>query len=103
MSDEFLNEIFRLGRGKLFVESDDEQVPDAESADQSDLVLGGAEQVRRCLRAQDFFRMRTECNYHRRSIGGPRMIGRRRDDRLVSAMNAVKDSDGQEQGAGQLS
>ena len=41
MVDQRADEIFRLGGGELFVESDDEQLPHAEIADQRDFVLRG--------------------------------------------------------------
>ena len=47
MGRELAYEVFRLGRRKLFVEVNDEEVPDAQGANQSDFVPGRAEQMRR--------------------------------------------------------
>ena len=55
MCDQLLDEVFRLGRGELFVEIDDEQMPDAERANQRDFVLGGGEQMRRLIAAAKLF------------------------------------------------
>src|SRR5205085_6261168 len=67
MSDQLLHKIFRLGRGELFVEINDEQVLHAESADQGDLMLGCAQQVGRGFRSQNLFRMWVERDHNRRS------------------------------------
>src|SRR5690348_14877057 len=74
---------------------------DAKGLDQSDFVLGRAEQTRRGLRSQKFFGMGIESDDNGSAARCSRMIGRSRNDRLMSAMNTVKDADGKEEGATQ--
>ncbi len=97
-----LHEIFRLGGGKLFIEGDDEEMAHAEVADQSDLVLGRGKEMRRVLRTQYFYWVRIEGHDNRRSVfclGVPRGSG---NDRLMSAMDAVENADGEEERAGEV-
>src|ERR1700720_3560572 len=94
MSNELANEILRWSCSKLLVEMNHEQVSHADIADQGDFVLRCREQVRRRLRSQYFFRVRIEGNNDGRSVLGPSMIRGGRNDCLMAAMNAIKDSDG---------
>ena len=95
MSDQLLHEIFRLGRGELFVEINDEQVLHAESADEGDFMLGCAQQVRCRFWSQNFFRMRIERDHDWRSTRSARMLRRRRNHCLMAAVDAVKNADRQ--------
>ena len=73
----------------------------AELPNQSDLVRGGGEQMRRGLRSQYFFRMRIECDHDRRSVGRLGVFGGSRDNGLMAEMNAVEDADGEKERATQ--
>jgi hypothetical protein len=55
--------------------------------------------MRRAFRPQDFFRVRIKRDHDRRSVGGPGVFGRGRDDGLMAEMNAVKYSDREKYGA----
>ena len=92
--DELLNEIFRFRRGKSFVEVDDQQMAHAQRLNESDFMLGRAEQTRRGLRAQNFFRMGIESNHDRSAAGSSGMLSRRRNDRLMPAMNPIENTNG---------
>ena len=102
MSDQLFDEIFWRCRCEISIELDHEQVTNTERADEHDLVLRGREQVWRYMRPQDFVRMRVECDHDRRSIRGMRMARGGGDDRLMAAMNAVENADGQKKRTAQL-
>ncbi len=84
------------------VEFDDEQMRDAELADQSDLVLRRGDQVRSIVRPKNFPRMRIECHDDRRACSGMGVTRRGGNDRLVTEMDAVKDSDGEKKRSAKL-
>ena len=96
------DEVVRRSRGKLFIEMDDEQMTDAELANQLDLMRRGSNQVWRVLRAQDFDRMRIVGKHDRRAMGGMCMPGRSGNHRLMPEMHAIENADGEEDGAFQL-
>src|SRR5215216_4370174 len=93
MVEQFLREILRLGSRKIFIEGNDQQMSDAKRANQGDLVRSGRKQVRRFFRAEYFFRVRIKCHYHRRSIYGPSVFRRSRNDCLMPEMHPIKDAD----------
>ena len=101
MRHQFLNEVFGLGCGELLVEGDDEQMPNPQRLNQRDFVLSCAEQARRGLRSQNFFRVRVEGDDDRCTLFSAGVVGRSGNDRLMSAMNAVKNADGEKEGTGQ--
>lgn len=69
------DKIFRFGRGKLFVEMNDEQVANAQLANQRDFVLRRRQQMGCAIWPQNLFRVRIERNYDRRSVFGARVVG----------------------------
>src|SRR4051794_9886430 len=95
MVKQFLYEILGLGGGKILVEGNDEQMSHAKRANQSDLVRSGRKQVWRFFRAEYFFRVRIKCHYHRRSIYGPSVFRRSRNNCLMPEMHTIKDADRQ--------
>jgi hypothetical protein len=59
-------------------------------ANQSDLVRGSGEQMRRRFRPQHFLRMWIECDYDRRSVGFLSMFRGRGDNCPVTEMDAIE-------------
>ena len=94
-----MHEILGFGRGKMFIEGNDQKMSHAKRPDQSDLVRCSGKQMRRFVRPQYFFRVRIKRDYHRRSIHCPSVFRRSRNDCLMSEMHAVEDTDGEEEGA----
>src|SRR5215471_17654926 len=102
MLDQLLHEILGLGRGKMFIERNDQKMSHTKRADQSDLVRCRREQVWRFFGPQYFFGVRIEGDYQRRSIHRPSVFSRSRNDSLMSEMDAVEDTDREEQGTLQV-
>ena len=101
MDNEFLDKFLWQSSSELLVEVDHEKMFDAQVADQSDFVLRGSEQVRRVLRAQHFERVRIKSHYNWRPlcrIGVTRGSG---NHGLVTKMDAIENSDGQEKRSAQ--
>src|SRR5437660_10323912 len=100
MLDQLLHEILRLGGSKMFIERNDQQMPHTKRANQSDFVLRGREQVRCFVGPQYFFRVRIECNHHRRATYRPSVLRRSGDYRLMTKVDAIEDADGEKQRIG---
>ena len=101
MHNELLDKFLWRSGCELLVKVDHEKMFDAQVADQSDFVLRGSEQVRRVLRAQHFERVRIKSHYNWRPlcrIGVTRGSG---NHGLVTKMDAVENSDGQEKRSAQ--
>ena len=77
-------------------------MPYAKGTDQSDLVLGGCEQMRRFFWPEYFLRVRIKRHYDRSTIWRPRVLRRSGDDRLMTEVNTVEDADSQKERAGQM-
>ena len=101
MRGEFLDEIFRLGGGKLFVKGDNQKVGHAEVANQRDFMLRRGKQMRRVLRPQHFHRMRIEGHNDRRSILRLGVACGSGNNRFMAAMDAVENTDREKERAGQ--
>ena len=65
MLNELVNEFLRWSCGKLFVESQNEQMGHAEGADERDLMLRRGQQMWRFLWSQDLCRMWIKRDHHR--------------------------------------
>src|SRR6266404_6203079 len=96
MRDQCADEIFGLGRRKLFIEMDNQQVADAEVANERDLVLCRGQQMRGALWSQNLFGMRIKSDHDRCAICRARMIGRSGNNLLMTAMDAVENADCEE-------
>jgi hypothetical protein len=68
MRHKLLHKIFWRRCGECLVELDDEQVPDPEIPDQSDLVLRSSEQMRSLHGPKHFHGMRVESDDDRSAI-----------------------------------
>src|SRR5215471_6644718 len=99
MLDQLLHEILGLGRGKMFIERNDQKMSNTKRANQSDLVRCRREQMWRFFGPQYFFRVRIKGDYQRRSIHRPSVFCGSRNDCLMSKMDAVEDTDGEKERA----
>src|SRR2546423_648346 len=86
---------------KMFVEWNDQEMPDAQRANERDLVLRCSDQMWRIFRSQNLGRMRIEGHYHRRSLFRMGMSGGSRNDRLMPEVDAIKCADREKNRAGQ--
>src|SRR5438552_18050112 len=103
MDYEFLDKIFRLGGGKLFIKGDYQKVGHAEIANQRDLMLCRGKQMRRVMRPQHFHRVRIESHKNRSCICRLRVTRGRGNNGLMTAMDAVENADREKERPGQLS
>ena len=103
MGDQLLHEFLGRSGGKCPIERQDKEMRDPEIPDQRDLVLGGGEQMRGILRAQDFRGMRIERHHHRRPCRSFGVTRRSGDDGLVTEVETVEGADGEEEGPGKSS
>jgi hypothetical protein len=99
MLDQLLHEILGFGRGKIFIERNDQKMSHTKRANQSDLVGRSGKQMRRFVRPQYFFWVRIKGDYHRRSIYRPSVFRRSRNDCLMPKMDPVEDADGEKERA----
>ena len=90
---ESADELFGGGRSKLLVEMNDEQVLDAEAADELELVLRGGEEARRAFWSKNSNGMRIESHYYGRPIDAARVVERSVDHCLVPQMYPVENTD----------
>ena|SRR6266513_941689 len=103
MRYEFLDKVFWLGGGKLFVKGDYQKVGHAEIANQRDLMLCSGKQMRRVVRSQHFHRVRIEGHNNRSSICRLGVTGGSGNNGLMTAMDAVENADREKERPGQLS
>ena len=99
--DELLHEFLGRRLRKLLGERDDEEVSHAELANERDLVLSCGQQMRRVFGPRDLHRVRIEGGHDRCAVGGMGVTRGSRDDGLMSAMDPVEDTDGEEKGTGE--
>src|SRR5262249_55513350 len=102
MLDQLLHKILGLGGGKLFIESNDQQMPHAKRANQSDFVRRSGKQVRRFIGAQYFLWVWIKCDHHRRTICRTSVFRRSGDHCLMTQMDAIEDADRQKKRARQV-
>jgi hypothetical protein len=100
MLNQLLHKILRFGRGELFIEWNDEKMPHPEFLDQSDLMRRSSKQMWRLLGPQDFLRVRIKRHYDGRSIFRQRMLSGSGDNRLMTEMDTIKHTNGDEKRAG---
>ena len=101
MRYEFLNKVFWLGGGKLFVKGDYQKVGHAEIANQRDLMLCRGKQMRRVMRPQHFHRVRIESHNNRSSICRLSVTRGSGNNGLMTAMDAVENADREKERASQ--
>jgi hypothetical protein len=101
MHNELLDKFLWRSGCELPIKVDHEKMFHAQVADQSDFVLRGSEQMRRVLRAQHFERVRIKSHYNRRPVCRTGMTRGSGNHGLVTKMDAVENSNGQEKRSAQ--
>src|SRR5690349_3125539 len=101
MRHELFHKVFRRSRGKCLVEFDDEQMPYAVVANQSDLWLRSRKQMRCVVGPEHFNRMPIETNNDWTPMCRSGVLGRGGNDGMMTAVEAAENPDGEKKGTGQ--
>lgn len=96
------DEVGGLGGGEVAVERDDENVVEAEAADELELVQRGGEKARCLVGAEDADRVRVEGDGDGGAARQAGVVERAAEDGLVPEMHSIEDADGEEDRAGEV-
>ena len=100
--DQLPNEILRRGRSQFAIKFEHEQMRHSQFANKRDLVLRRGQEPRTFLRPENLCRVRIKRNHDGRATRFDRVPRGSGDDRLMSKVDTIKDTDGEKNRAWDL-